>query len=87
MNFTFQHIKINILEKQIDSLVQEHSSSDKQPPVYNHLLEWEHFYYVVNLLILVASNNSVAYLEHVKFQVYENTKIIGNCQNSVELCF
>ena len=51
------------------------------------MLECEHFNYVVNLLSLPASDNSVEYLEHVKLAVYKNTKIIENCQNWVELCF
>ena len=39
--------------------VQEHNGLDKKPPVYNHLLECEHFNYVVNLHSLPPSNNSV----------------------------
>ena len=31
--------------------VQEHSGSDKKSPVYNHLLECEHFNYVVNMIV------------------------------------
>ena len=61
--------------------VQEHSSSDKKSPVYNHLLECEHFNYVVDLHSLPPSNNSVEYLEYVKIAVYDNTKITDNSQN------
>ena len=67
--------------------VEEHSGSDKKSPVYNHLLECEHFDYVVNLLSLPPSNKLVEYLEHVKIAVYDNTKIIDNSQNRTELCF
>ena len=97
MNFVFQHVIVNILEKQINNSkyigktertrVQEHSGSDKKSPVYNHLLECEHFNYVVNLHSLPPSNNSVEYLEHVKIAVYDNTKIIDNSQSWIELCF
>ena len=31
--------------------VQEHSGSHKNSPVYNHLLECEHFNYVVNMIV------------------------------------
>ena len=66
--------------------VQEHSGSDKKPPVYNNLLQCEHFNYVVNLHSLPPSNNSLEYLEHVKIAVYCNTKIIDETQNWIELC-
>ena len=80
MNFVVQHVIVNILEKQIktSARVQEHSGSDKKSLVYNHLLECEHFNYVVNLHSLPPSNNSVEYLEHVNIAVYDNTKIIDN---------
>ena len=67
--------------------VQEHSGSDKKSQVYNDLLKCEHFNYVINLHSLPPSNNSVEYLEHVKIAVYDNTKIIDNNQNWIELCF
>ena len=65
--------------------VQERSGSDKKSPVYNHLLECEHFNYVVNLHSFPPSNNSVEYVEHVKTAVHDNTKIIDNSQNWIEL--
>ena len=65
----------------------EHSGIDKKSQVYNDLLECEYFNYVVNLHSLPPNNNSVEYLEHVKITVYDNTKIIYNSQNWVELCF
>ena len=74
-------------DRNFGTRVQEHSGLDKKPPVYNHLLECEHFNYVVDLHSLPSSDNSVEYLEHVKIAVYGNTKIIGNSQNWVELCF
>ena len=55
--------------------------------VYHHFLECEHFNYVVNLHSLPSSNDSVEYLEHVKIDVYDNTKIIDNSQNWFESCF
>ena len=73
--------------RNIGTHVQEHSGSDKKSPVYNHLLECEHLNYVVNLHSLPPSNNLVEYLEHVKIVVYDNTKIIDNSQNWIELCF
>ena len=74
-------------DQNFDTRVEEHSGSDKKWPVYNHLLECENFNYVVNLHSLPPSNNSVEYLEHVKFAIYGNTKIICNSQNLVELYF
>ena len=74
-------------DRNFGTRVQEHSGSDKKSPVYNYLLEWEHFKYVVNLHNFPPSYNSVEYLEHVKIAVYDNTKIIANSQNWVELCF
>ena len=74
-------------DRKFGTHVQEHSGSDKKSRVYNHLLECEHFNYVVNLHSLPPSNNSVEYLEHVKFAVYVNNKTIDNSQNWVELCF
>ena len=67
--------------------IQEHSGLDKKSPVYNQLLEYRHFNYVVNLHSLPPSNNSIECLEHVKIAVYDNTIIIDNSQNRVELCF
>ena len=40
-----------------------------------------------NLQSLPPSKNSVECLEHVKFAVYDNTKIIDNSQNWTDLCF
>ena len=51
MNFCVQHVIANILEKQIKNFgtqLQKHNGSDKKLPIYNHLLECEHFNYVVN---------------------------------------
>ena len=67
--------------------LQEHSSSDKKLPICNHLLLYGLSDYVVNLHSLLPSDNSVKYLEHVRVDVYDNTKIIDNSQNWVELCF
>ena len=61
--------------------VQEHSGLDKKSLDCDHLLECEHFNYVLNLHSLLPSNNSVEYLKHVKIAVYDNTKIIDNNQN------
>ena len=66
--------------------VQKHSGLDKKSQVYNHLLECEHFIYVVKLHSLPLSNNLVEYLEHVKIAVYDNIKIIDNSQNWIKLC-
>ena len=74
-------------DRNFDAHVQEHSGSDKKSLVYNQLLECEHFNYVVNLHSLPPSSNLVEYLEHVKIAVYDNTKIIDNNQNWIELCF
>ena len=71
MNFAVQHVIIKILKK---------------PAVYNNLLECENFNFVVNLHSLPPSNNSGKCLEHVKFAVYDNIKIIYN-YHWVELCF
>ena len=65
-------------DRNICTCVQEHSGLDKKSLVYNHLLECEHFNYVVNLHSLPPSNNSVEYLEHVNIAVYDNNKIIDN---------
>ena len=73
-------------DRNICTCVQEHSGLDKKSLVYNHLLECEHFNYVVNLHSLLPTSNLVEYLEHVKIAVY-NTKIIDNNQNWIELCF
>ena len=67
--------------RNFDACAQEHSGSDEKSPVYNRLLECEHFSYVVNLHSLPPSNNLVEYLKHVKIAVYDNTKIIDNSQN------
>ena len=40
-------------------------SSDKKSLAYNHLLEYQHFNYVVNLHSLPPSSNLLEYLEHV----------------------
>ena len=74
-------------DRNFGTRVQEHSGLGKKSPVYNHLLECEHFNYVVNLHGLPPSNISVEYLEHVKIAVYNNTKIIDSSENWVELCF
>ena len=58
--------------------VQEHSGSDKKS---------KHFNYGINLHSLPPSENSVAYLGHVKFSFNKNTNIIDSGQNWVELCF
>ena len=71
--------------RNFDTRVQEHSGSDEKSPVYNHLLECEHFNYVANLHSLPPSNNLAEYLKHVKIAVYDNTKIIDNSQRWVEL--
>ena len=84
MKFTVQHVISNRLEKQFEisaPCVQEHRGLDKKSPVFNHLLECEHFNYVENLHSLPPSNNSVEYLKHVKIAVYDNTKIIDISQN------
>ena len=49
--------------------------------------ECEHFDKVVKLHGLLPSNNSVEYLEHVKFLVYDYTRIIDSSQNCNELAF
>ena len=56
-------------------------------PIYNHLQECEYFNYVVNLHSLPPSSKPVKYVEDVKCAVNGKTKIIGNSQNWVELCF
>ena len=83
MNFVVQHVIVNVLDKQIE-FRQPCSRAywfRQKPPVYNHLLECEHFNRVVNLHSLPPSNNSVEYLKHVKMVVYGNIKIIDNSQN------
>ena len=67
--------------------VQEHGGLDKTLLVYNHLLECGLFNYVVNLHSLPPSYSLVEYLENVKIAVYDNTKIIDNSQNWIELFF
>ena len=67
--------------------VQEHGGLDKTSLVYNHLLECGLFNYVVNLHSLPPSYSLVEYLENVKIAVYDNTKIIDNSQNWIELFF
>ena len=47
---------------------EEHSGSDKKSLAYNHLLEYQHFNYVVNLHSLPPSSNLLEYLEHVNPQ-------------------
>ena len=74
-------------DRNFGTRVQKHSGLDKKSPVYNHLFECEHFSYVVNLHSLPPSNSLVEYLEHVKTDVYDNTKIIDSSQNWVKLCF
>ena len=55
--------------------------------VYNHLLEWERFNYVVNLHSLPPSGNLVEYFGLVKIVVYYNSTIIDNSPNWIELYF
>ena len=55
--------------------------------VYNHLLEWERFNYVVNLHGLPPSGNLVEYFGLVKIVVYYNSTIIDNSPNWIELYF
>ena len=55
------------IDLNIGTRVQEHSGSDKKSPVYNHLIECEHFKYVVKLHSLPPSSNSLECLEHSKF--------------------
>ena len=68
----------------IGTRVHEHSGSDKTSAVYNHLFECEHFKYVVKLHSLPPSSNSLECLEHGKFDVCGNSKIIDNIQNRTE---
>ena len=56
-----------------DTCVQEQINSGKESPVYNHLLQFEHFSYVVIQHGLPPSNNLVEYLEHAKFSVKSTT--------------
>ena len=65
---------IRKIHRNFGTHVQEHTGSDKNLPVYHHLLEFEHFNYVVNLHSLPPSNNLVEYLDHVKIAVHDNTK-------------
>ena len=72
MNFLAQHVIKNILEKQIEILAPMFQSTvvqTKKSLVYNHLLECEHFNYVVNLQSLPPSNNSQGshYYPTIKF--------------------
>ena len=55
--------------------------------VYNHLLEWERFNYVVNLRSLPPSSNLVEYPVLVKIAVYSNIIIIDSSQIWIELYF
>ena len=45
MDFAVQHVIKNILknDRNFGTRVQEHSGSDEKSPVYNHLLQCEHF--------------------------------------------
>ena len=52
--------------------------------VYNHLLEWERFNYVVNLHSLPPSGNLVEYFVLVKIAVCDNRTIIDNSLNWIE---
>ena len=74
-------------DRNFGTRVQEHSGLYKKSLVYNHLLECEHFNYVVNFHSLPLSNYSAEYFEHVKIAVYDNTKIIDSSRNWVELFF
>ena len=58
----------NMLEN-FSTRVQEHRGLNKKSPVYNHLLECEHFNYVVNLHSLPPSKYSAEYLKHVNIAV------------------
>lgn len=69
------NIYIGKTDQNFSNWVQEHSGSDKNSPVYNCLLEYEHFNYIVNLHCLQPSNASVQYLANFKFVVYVSTKI------------
>ena len=60
---------IGKIDRNFGTRVQEHSGLGKKSLVYSHLLECEHFKYVVNLHSLPLSNNSVEYLKHVKITV------------------
>ena len=46
-----------------------------------HLLECEHFNYLLNLHSLPHSKDLVEYSEQVEFSVLDNTKIISNYQS------
>ena len=61
MNFVAQHVIVYIgkTDRDFGTRAQERSGSYKKSPVYNHLLECEHFNYVVNLHSLPPSNNLV----------------------------
>ena len=79
LTYNNEYIDLNI-----GTRVQEHSGSDKMSLVYNRLFECEHFKYVVNLHSLPPSSNSLECLEHGKFDVCGNSKIIDNIQNWTE---
>ena len=64
---TDQSFVINMLEKQI-------KMAHKKSAVNNHLLECEHFNNVVNLYSLSHNKNSVKYIKHVEYPVYDKTK-------------
>ena len=53
--------------------MQEQINSGKESPVYNHLLEFEHFSYVVIQDSLPPCNNLVEHLEHAKFTAKSTT--------------
>ena len=59
-------------DRDFSTLIQKHSGSDKKSPVYNYLLECEHFNYVINLHSLPSSNNLVVYLEHVNYCLWQH---------------
>ena len=87
MNFAAQHVITNILEKQwnFGTCVQEHSDSDEMSPVYNHLLECEHFNYVANLHSFHAvtiSQNNLCMLNLLNMTIPKlltTVKIVLNC--------
>ena len=74
-------------ERNFGTPVQGNSGSDKTSLFYKHLLEWEHFNYVVNLRSLPPSSNLVEYPVLVKIAVYSNIIIIDSSQIWIELYF
>ena len=64
--------------------VQKYSGLDKTSLIYNHLLEWERFNYVVNFHSLPPSGNLVEYFVLVKIAVCDNRTIIDNSLNWIE---